>query len=141
MTALATARGGARRFNARVAVLLMMVVAEVPACGEPSEAERYIQGTWFYRGGLPGQPEYPTRPFTIEWTFASGTFRQTGYPPIFSEGRYRVSRAGETDITLTLFKQKGHFSESDRTILIALDKPAGTITIDKGPALQRKLPP
>ena len=126
------------RLSVRTALLLLVLVADAPACNVVSEAERFIQGSWFYTGTLPGLPQYPTMPFTIEWTFASGTFRQTGYPPLESEGRYRVVQAGQAAITLTLFQQKGHFSEADRTIAIAIDYEAGAISIDKGPPLRRK---
>jgi hypothetical protein len=131
-------RASSVRLSARAALLLLVLVVDAPACSIVSEAERFIQGSWFYTGTLPGLPQYPTMPFTIEWTFASGTFRQSGYPPIHSEGRYRVVQAGQAAITLTLFQQKGHFSEEDRTIAIAIDRDAGGISIDKGPLLRRK---
>ena len=127
------------RLSVRTALLLLVLVVDAPACNVVSEAERFIQGSWLYTGTLPGLPQYPTMPFTVEWTFASGTFRQTGYPPIDSEGRYRVVQAAHAAITLTLFQQKGHFSEADRTIAIAIDRDAGAISIDKGPLLRRKL--
>lgn len=135
----AGAPGLAPRLNARAALLLLVLIAEAPAaCGESPEAERFIQGTWSYSGTVSGDPPHRAIAFQIEWTLDSGTFRQSGYPPLLSEGRYRVVRAAADGITLTLYQQKGNFSEADRTIEIALDKAAGTITIDKGPALRRK---
>lgn len=128
--------------KARAATLLLTLAlgaeAGVAACSEPSEAERFIQGTWSYSGTVPGEPIHRTIAVQIEWTFASGRFKQTGYPPLVSEGRYRVVRAEAQAITLTLFEQKGDFSDSDRTIQIALDRAERTITIDNGPALRRK---
>ena len=129
------------RVAARRAVALALAAGAafgVSGCGEPSEAERFIQGTWSHSGTVPGEPQHRAMSFFIEWTFSSGTFRQSGYPPLLSEGRYRVVRAEAAAITLTLFEQKGHFSETDRTIAIAIDRAAGTIAIDKGPALRRK---
>ena len=128
--------------KARSAALLLAVAlgAEtgIAACGEPSEAERFIQGNWSYSGTVPGEPIHRPVSIAIEWSFASGRFRQSGYPPLLSEGRYRVVRADADAITLTLFAQKGHFSEADRTIRIDLDRTAKSISVDRGPALRRK---
>ena len=126
----------------RAAALLLAaafgIEAGVAACGEPSEAERFIQGTWTHSGTAQGEPIHRTFTYSIEWTFASGHFKQSGYPPLLSEGRYRVVHADAQAITLTLFQQKGDFSEADRTIRITLDRAARTITIADGPALRRK---
>lgn len=134
MIAAAVRLRAAARLLARVAWLGPIALAA--GCGP--EAERFIQGTWSASGSTPGTPQHRSMSWSIEWTFASGTFRQSGYPPIQSEGRYRVLRAEPASITLTLYQQKGDFSEADRKIEIAIDKAAGTISIDKGPELRRK---
>jgi hypothetical protein len=40
-------------------LLLLAIAAEAPGCGETREAERFIQGTWFYSGTVPGDPQHP----------------------------------------------------------------------------------
>jgi hypothetical protein len=135
MTGAPAPRRLAPQVLARTAGLGLVLL--VAACGG-SPAERFIQGTWFYSGTMPGTPQHRGVTVNIEWTFDSGRFRQSGYPPLVSEGRYRVVRSGEAAITLTVFEQKGNFSESDRTIEIALDRAAGTISVNNGPALLRK---
>lgn len=126
------------RTRSAALLLALALGADAAACGEPSEAERFIQGTWSYSGTVPGEPLHRPMSFMIEWTFASGAFRQSGYPPLLSEGRYRVARAEAAAIALTLYAQKGNFSESDRTITIAIDRGANTISVDQGPTLRRK---
>ena len=133
-------RWRALRTFVRAAAALGLVLLAA-GCGRSSPAERFIQGTWYYAGTAPGTPQHRAIAFHIEWTFESGRFRQTGYPPLLSEGQYRVVRSTESAITLTLFEQKGNFSESDRTIEIAIDQVAGTISVNKGPDLRRKTAP
>jgi len=117
------------------ALVFLFTALPAPAFAQAPEAERFIQGTWSYSGALPGD-----RPMSwyIEWTFAAGRFRQTGYPPLHSEGRYRVLQAAGDALKLELYEQKGNFSEQNRTVDIALDHAAGTISINRGPALRRK---
>ena len=124
--------------RAAAALGLVLLMA---GCGRSSPAERFIQGAWYYAGTVPGTPQHRAISFHIEWTFDSGRFRQSGYPPLLSEGRYRVVRSTQSTITLTLFEQKGNFSEADRTIEIAIDQAAGTISVNNGPALRRKTTP
>jgi hypothetical protein len=137
MIAAAARLNAAARLSGRAALLGLAALAAVPGCGG-SEAERFIQGTWFGSGTTPGTPQHRSIMWYVEWSFESGSFRQSGYPPLQSEGRYRVVRAKPAAITLTLYQQKGNFSETDRKIEIAIDKAGGTISIDKGPELRRK---
>jgi hypothetical protein len=137
MIAAAARLNAAARLSGRVALLGLVAFATMPSCGG-SEAERFIQGTWFSSGTTPGTPQHRSVTWYIEWSFESGSFRQSGYPPLQSEGRYRVVRAEAAAITLTLYNQKGNFSETDRTIEIAIDKAGGTISVNKGPELRRK---
>ena len=136
MTGVLAQRRLAPRAYARAAVLGLVLLAA--ACGGSSPAERFIQGRWSYSGTEPGTPQHRAVIVHIEWAFDSGRFRQSDYPLVLSEGRYRVVRAAEAAITLTLFEQKGNFSETDRTIEIAIDRAAGTISVNNGPALLRK---
>ena len=129
--------GAAPRLRAG-AVLLLTLAVDVPACNPSSEAERFIQGTWWQLGTMAGEPQHRAISFYLEWTFRSGAFRQSGYPPLLSEGSYRVVRAEPAAITLLLYQQKGDFSDADRTIAIAIDRDDGTISIDQGPPLRRK---
>jgi hypothetical protein len=140
MIAASAPRGVARRALLRGAPALGLVLLAA-GCGRSSRAERFIQGTWFYAGTVPGTPQHRPVSWHVEWTFNSGYFRQSGYPPLLSEGRYRVVRSAENAITLTLFEQKGNFSEADRTIEIAIDHAAGTISVNNSPALLRKTGP
>ena len=88
-----------------------------------SDAEDFIQGTWRAAGGK------GIRAWFLEWTFEDGTFRQTGYPPIVQEGKYRVLSADAERITLELYEQKGTFGEKPRELQILLDRSANQLTI------------
>ena len=46
----------------------------------------YLQGTWRAAGETPDRHTW-----FLEWTFKDGRFKQTGYPPIKQEGKYRCS--------------------------------------------------
>jgi hypothetical protein len=59
-------------------------------------------------------------------------------PPFPPERLSAAARAEATAIALTLYQQKGNFSEADRTIGIALDRDTGTLSIERGPTLRRK---
>ena len=120
---------------APIGALVLIIAVAPPAYAQAPESERFIQGTWSYSGTLPGN-----RPMSwfVEWTFADGRFRQSGYPPLHSEGHYRVLQATGDALKLELYEQKGNFSEQNRTIDIAVDRAAGTISVNQGPALRRK---
>ncbi|MCW5771395.1 MAG: hypothetical protein KIT16_07145 [Rhodospirillaceae bacterium] len=134
MAGLPARPGRIRPFLSLATAVLLAQTA--PACAEAPAAERFIQGKWSYTGSL-GRPGEPGPSWHIEWSFSSGRFRQSGYPPLLSEGRYRVLQATDAGLALLLYEQKGHFSEEDRRIRIAIDRKAGTISIDGGPALKR----
>jgi hypothetical protein len=89
----------------------------------PVDAENYIQGTWRVAGENGG------RSWFLEWSFDNGGFRQTGYPPIIQEGKYRVASAGDDRITLELYGQQGTFGGSDRVLPIIIDRSANRLTI------------
>jgi hypothetical protein len=88
-----------------------------------NENEEYIQGTWRAEGAN-GE-----RAWFLEWTFDHGKFKQTGYPPIIQEGKYRVLSAAGSKITLELYEQKGTFGEDPRKVEISIDKAASRLTI------------
>jgi hypothetical protein len=88
-----------------------------------NETEQYIQGAWRTAGGD------GIRAWFSEWTFANGSFKQTGYPPIVQEGKYRVASVADDRITLTLYDQKGTFGDEERELQILLDKEAKQLTI------------
>jgi hypothetical protein len=112
-------------------------LAAAPAQAQ-SAGETFVQGTWHHAGTVPGSVPGREMSFFIEWRFALGRFVQTGYPPLHSEGRYRVLFSDTTSLKLMLFEQSGNFSERDRTIEIAIDRKASTISINRGPPLRRK---
>ena len=119
------------------ALLLIAAMGGGPVLAQ-SAAERFVQGAWHHSGTVPGSVPGREMSFFIEWRFAGGRFVQTGYPPLHSEGRYRVLFADTTVLKLMLFEQSGNFSERDRTIEIAIDRKAETISVNRGPALRRK---
>ena len=86
--------------------------------GKPidSENEDYIQGAWRAAG------ETGIRAWFLEWTFDNGNFKQTGYPPIAQEGRYKVISSDGDQITLELYEQKGTFGAGKRTLQILIDE-------------------
>jgi len=88
-----------------------------------NEAEKYIQGTWYVRG------ENGRVTWFLKWTFNNGKFKQTGYPPIIQEGKYRVLSSDDENLTLELYEQKGTFGESPRKVEILIDKEASQLTI------------
>jgi hypothetical protein len=99
------------------------VARRQPAAQSIAENEAFIQGTWRAAGGD------GIRAWFLEWTFADGTFKQTGYPPIVQEGRYKVTSATGDRITLELYDQKGTFGAENRELQILIDKPAEQLTI------------
>lgn len=88
-----------------------------------NEAENRIQGTWRAEGESGG------RSWFLEWTFAGGKFKQTGYPPITQEGKYRVLSSDADQLTLELYEQEGTFGGGKREIRILPDKETGQLTI------------
>ncbi|HVE59805.1 MAG TPA: hypothetical protein VNB22_23535, partial [Pyrinomonadaceae bacterium] len=87
------------------------------------ENEQYIQGTWRVAGGN------GIRSWFLEWTFDDGNFKQTGYPPITQEGKYRVSSITESKITLELYDQKGTFGTETSTVEISINREESQLTI------------
>lgn len=80
-----------------------------------SDVEKYIQGTWRADG------ENDRHRWFLEWNFDNGKFKQTGYPPIFQEGKYKIINVADGKITVELFDQKGNFGSERRTIVIVTD--------------------
>lgn len=119
------------------ALVLIAAMGAEPAVAQ-SAAEKFMQGAWHHSGTVPGSVPGREMSFFIEWRFAAGRFVQTGYPPLHSEGRYRVLFADTPVLKLMLFEQSGNFSERDRTIEIAIDRKTETISVNRGPALRRK---
>ncbi len=103
-----------------------------------SPAETYLQGAWSHSGTVPGSVPGREMSWFVEWQFLRGRFVQTGYPPLRSEGRYRVLFADDSALKLQLFEQSGNLSESDRTVEIAIDRARETISVNRGPPLRRK---
>ena len=93
--------------------------------------EKYIQGTWRVEGENGGKSWY------LEWTFAGGSFKQMGYPPIIQEGKYRVITEDGNKITLELYEQKGTFGDETRKIEISIDKEANQLTISNTKGFKR----
>lgn len=89
-----------------------------------SDAEDFIQGKWRAAGGD------AIRAWFIDWTFANGTFKQVGYPPVLQEGKYRVVSADADRITLELYEQKGTFGTENSRLEIALDRSEERLAMD-----------
>lgn len=87
------------------------------------DAENFIQGTWRAAGGD------AVRAWFLDWTFADGTFKQMGYPPILQEGKYRVVSSDADRITLELYEQTGTFGTENSELEILLDKQANQLSI------------
>jgi hypothetical protein len=98
------------------------------------ENEKFIQGTWRVTGENGGYAWF------LEWTFENGSFKQTGYPPIIQEGKYKVLSAAGDQITLELYEQKGTFGEEKRELQISINKPAKQLTIAATKGFSRKAP-
>jgi len=84
--------------------------------------ESFIQGKWRLEGESPKDRSGYTRFWFLEWTFANGTFLQTGYPPIKQEGKYRIIKQADNKMTLELYEQKGNFGTADQTIELVVDR-------------------
>jgi len=76
----------------------------------------YLQGTWRAAGETPDRHTW-----FLEWTFKDGRFKQTGYPPITQEGKYRVIEAAANKLTIELFDQDGTFGKEPQQIEISAD--------------------
>jgi predicted DNA-binding protein len=88
-----------------------------------SEMEKFIHGKWRVEGQNGGYGWF------LEWTFDQGTFRQTGYPSLIQEGKYKVLSVTENKLTLDLFDQKGTFGTEKRRLEIIVDKENFQLTI------------
>jgi hypothetical protein len=97
-----------------------------------NENEKFIQGTWRVEGENGGYRWF------LEWTFRDGSFKQTGYPPIIQEGRYKVLGVDGDKITLGLYEQKGTFGAQNRELQVLIDKPANRLTISGTKGFARK---
>lgn len=87
------------------------------------EFEKYIQGTWRAEG------KNGNYGWFLEWTFADGIFKQTGYPPILQEGKYKITGISGNKITLMLYDQKGTFGTEERSMDIVFNSPDKSLTI------------
>lgn len=88
-----------------------------------SETEKYIQGKWRAAG------QFDRHAWFLEWTFDNGRFKQTGYPAIFQEGKYKVVSLADDKITIELYEQKGTFGENNRKVEIVIDKEIQQLSI------------
>src|SRR5215203_2039022 len=96
------------------------------------ESEKFIQGTWRVAGENGGHAWF------LEWTFDNGNFKQTGYPPIIQEGKYKILSETGDKITVELYEQKGTFGKDKREIQISIDKQANQLTISGTKGFNRK---
>ena len=88
-----------------------------------SEGEKFIQGKWRTGG------ENDTRAWFLEWTFANGNFKQTGYPPILQAGKYRIVSLLANKLTLELYDQKGTFGENNQNLEIVINQQTNKLAI------------
>lgn len=110
------------------AIILVFSVACGSIFNSKSENEKFIQGKWSLAGKIGDESE--NRAWYLEWEFKDGEFKQSGYPPIQQEGKYKVIKNKENTLTLKLFKQKGTFGEKDSELKIIIYKETGTISIN-----------
>lgn len=87
------------------------------------KTENLFQGVWRAEGKNGGYGWFQ------EWTFVKGNFKQTGYPPIFQEGKYRIIGNQGDKITLELFEQKGTFGENKRIVEIIRDSERESLAV------------
>lgn len=88
--------------------------------------EDYLQGKWRAAGESPGRHAW-----FIDWTFDDGKFKQTGYPAILQEGKYRVVSEEDGKLTLELYDQKGTFGEKTSQMEISVEPETKRLTIDR----------
>ena len=96
-------------------IALVGVSAAAPAHALDSEEQR-IQGTWRLEGANGGHAWF------LEWTFTEGKFTLKGYPPLFQEGSYRITKSGPGRLTLELYDQKGNFGTENSQLEIIIDR-------------------
>jgi hypothetical protein len=95
----------------------------IDADGAVKAAEKFIQGAWRATGTNGGYGWF------LEYTFDNGNFKQTGYPAIFQEGKYRVLSSEGDKLTLELYEQKGTFGEENRELVVLIDRKTNGLTI------------
>ena len=119
-------------------LLLLVVLAPLPLHAEDNA--KFIEGTWRFDGQLPGDGKRPGMSWFSEWTFAGGTFRQLGYPPLHQEGKYRVAEDRDDRLKLELHDQTGTFGSTDRPLEIIVDREKKTLTIQGREGFKRLEP-
>jgi hypothetical protein len=104
----------------KLCVLLLFIalagVTSAPARIKDSD-EQQIQGTWRLEGN-----DGRGHSWFLEWTFTQGKFTLKGYPPLFQEGSYRITKTGHGTLALELYDQKGNFGTENSQIEIVIDK-------------------
>ena len=109
---------------------LTIGLTQITACSFAiSEEEQFIQGTWRTGGQLKNKDGGPGMSWFLEWTFDNGKFKQTGYPPLSQEGKYRIVKEVGNKLTLELYDQKGTFGTENKTIEIVIDKEKNQLKI------------
>ncbi|MEQ1764412.1 MAG: hypothetical protein ABL984_14880 [Pyrinomonadaceae bacterium] len=95
--------------------------------GEVSDVElteAYLHGTWRAAGETPDRHAW-----FLEWTFKDGRFKQSGYPPILQEGKYRLVESDKKKLTIELFEQDGTFGKESQQTEITIDLRSNLLTI------------
>ena len=95
------------------------------------ENEKYIQGAWRVDGANGKNSWF------LQWAFDNGNFKQTGYPPITQEGKYRVVSNSGDKLTLELYEQKGTFGDETRKIEILINRAESQLTISSTKGFKR----
>lgn len=113
-------------------LMITVCLTQMSACSlMMSEEEKYIQGTWRLSGELPNSNKNePGMAWYLEYTFDKGKFKQTGYPPITQEGKYKVIKQDGNKLTLELYDQKGTFGTENKQMVVVVEREKNKLTID-----------
>lgn len=120
-----------RNFPLVAAALILCSVLPIVSSSAKKTGEDFIQGAWRLTGESEGHAWF------LEWSFYNGRFNLKGYPPLYQEGKYRVTKRDGDKLTLELYDQKGNFGNEDRKIEVAIDKKKDTLLIDGKGAFKR----
>ncbi len=98
----------------------------------------FIQGKWRLDGQLPGKNGKPGMSWFQEWIFGDGTFSESGYPPLFQKGKFRVLKDEDNVLTLELYEQSGNFGTKNSNLVIVVDQNEASLKIGQNAGFKKK---